>query len=55
MDSTLRTLKVKYDDAMFPFKGKDKTVVLKNGSFDRKMLIDTVFALNTVCIALLDA
>ena len=54
MDSDEITVKQKYEDAIFPFKGKDKNVLLKNGAFDRKMLIETVLALNAVCMTLFD-
>ena len=43
------SLKKKFDDAVSPFKGKEKENIQKNGSFDRKMLIETVFALIDVC------
>ena len=42
-------LKRKFDDAVSPFKGKDKKTVLKNGSFNRETLIETVFSLIDVC------
>ena len=38
-------LKKKFDDAVSPFKGKEKRNIQKNGSFDSQMLIETVFTL----------
>ena len=45
----LDDIKLKYHDATYAFKDKDKKTLLKNGAFDRNMLIDTVLTLTTIC------
>ena len=41
-------LKQSLSDAFAPFHGKDKKSVTKNSTFDRAMLIETVFALTNI-------
>lgn len=48
------SLRKKFDDAVAPFKGKDKKTILKNSSFDRQTLTETVFSLMNVCDSLFD-
>ena len=43
--------KDKYKDAIAPIIGKSKQATLENSSFDRTMLIETVFTLIEVCRA----
>ena len=45
----LHTLKTKLHDASHNFRGKSKETILKNGSFDRKMLVDTALSLIKIC------
>ena len=54
MDSDESTVKQKYNDAIFPFKDKDKYISLKNGAIDRKILLETALALNAVCMTLFE-
>ena len=45
----LDDIKLKYQDTTFTFKDKDKKTLLKNGAYNRNMLIDTVLTLTTIC------
>ena len=45
----LHTSEKNIDDAVSPFKGKYMKTILKNGSFTRDTLIETVFSLMEVC------
>ena len=47
--SVQQNWKTKYGDAVSSFKGKSKQQLLKNGAFDRSMLIETVITLMQVC------
>lgn len=59
MDHNLRNLvkqcRMQYNDATSVFNDKAKATVIKEGSaFTRKILVDTVFSLRTVCDQLFD-
>ena len=43
---------LKYEDVTKLFRNKDKATIQKNGSYDRKMLIETIFSLIEACEAM---